>query len=147
MGIGSRTTRWPHPLAAPPPKPAPTRTVSSSSAPAASPAVGPPARRPFPPEQQERILATVMASITRKKHLNPGAATAPTPGTSSEPATTPTGSNDPATTAPAIPDPPRSAWSTSASSYSQHDQQNDQLRLSGIGTGVHDDKWQNPRRS
>jgi hypothetical protein len=25
----------------------------------------------FPPEHQERILATVMADITRKKHLNP----------------------------------------------------------------------------
>jgi hypothetical protein len=32
---------------------------------------GPPARRPFPPERQERILAAVMASITRKKNLNP----------------------------------------------------------------------------
>ena len=26
----------------------------------------------FPPEHQERILATVMAGITRTKHLNPG---------------------------------------------------------------------------
>jgi hypothetical protein len=34
-------------------------------------AAGPPPRRPFPPEQQERILAKVMAGITRKKHLNP----------------------------------------------------------------------------
>jgi hypothetical protein len=30
-----------------------------------------PTRRPSPPEQQERILATVMADITRTKHLNP----------------------------------------------------------------------------
>jgi hypothetical protein len=32
---------------------------------------GPPTRRPSPPEHQERILATVMADITRNKHLNP----------------------------------------------------------------------------
>jgi hypothetical protein len=32
---------------------------------------GPPAQRPFPPEHRERILATVMAGITSKKHLNP----------------------------------------------------------------------------
>src|ERR1022692_2723513 len=44
---------------------------SSSSGPSASSAAGPPARRPFPPEHQERILATVMADITRQKHLNP----------------------------------------------------------------------------
>ncbi|MDQ2873537.1 MAG: hypothetical protein M3Y33_01360 [Actinomycetota bacterium] len=28
-------------------------------------------RRPFPPEHQDRILATVMADITRNKNLNP----------------------------------------------------------------------------
>ena len=44
---------------------------SSSSGPSASSAAGPPTRRPFPPKQQERILAKVMADITRKKHLNP----------------------------------------------------------------------------
>ena len=48
-----------------------TRTGSNSSAPSASSAAGPPTRRPFPPEQQERILEAVMADITRKKHLNP----------------------------------------------------------------------------
>src|ERR1019366_6740531 len=81
-------------------------------------------------EHRERILARVIADITRKKHLNPGAATGPTPGWSSEAATTPTGSNDPATTAPVTPAQPRSAWSTTATSNSQHDQ----FRLSGIAT-------------
>ena len=28
-------------------------------------------RRPFPPDQRERILEAVMVGITRKKHLNP----------------------------------------------------------------------------
>jgi len=46
-------------------------TGSSSSAPSASPAAGPLTRRPFPPEHRERTLATVMADITREKHLNP----------------------------------------------------------------------------
>jgi len=47
------------------------RTGSGSSAPSGSSAAGPPTRRPFPPDHQERILAAVMASITRKKNLNP----------------------------------------------------------------------------
>ena len=47
-----------------------TRTGLNSSAPSASSAAGPPTRRPFPPEQPERIPARVMADITRKKHLN-----------------------------------------------------------------------------
>jgi len=34
-------------------------------------AAGPQARRPFPPEHRERILARIMADITREKHLNP----------------------------------------------------------------------------
>ena len=46
----------------------------------------------FPPEQQQRALAEIMADITRAKNLNPPrAATGPTPGSSSEHATTPTG--------------------------------------------------------
>ena len=55
----------------------------------------------FPPEQRERILAAVMADITRKKHLNPERRHRTTRGWSSEPATTPTASNAPVTTAPA----------------------------------------------
>ena len=39
---------------------------------AASSAAGPPGPAAFPPERQERILAMVMAGITRAKHLNPG---------------------------------------------------------------------------
>jgi hypothetical protein len=41
-----------------------------SSGPSASSTAGPPTRR-LPPEHQERILATVMADITRTKHNNP----------------------------------------------------------------------------
>ena len=44
----------------------------------------------FPPEHRERILAAVMADITRKNHLHPAAGTGPTRGSSNEPATTPT---------------------------------------------------------
>jgi hypothetical protein len=47
-------------------------TGSNSSEPSASSAAGPPTRRPFPPDHQQRTLAAVMAAITRKKNLNPG---------------------------------------------------------------------------
>jgi hypothetical protein len=69
---------------------------------AALSAAGPLTRRPSPHERQERILAAVMASITRKKNLNPKRRGRTYPPSSSEPATTPTGEN-PATTAPATP--------------------------------------------
>src|SRR5258707_9907483 len=68
---GSPTGPYPPRSAKPPPRPASTPTGSSSSAPSASSAAGPPTRRPFPPEHQERILAAVMAGITKKKNLNP----------------------------------------------------------------------------
>src|SRR5260370_29379603 len=55
-------------------------------------------------------------------------------GVKHDPATTPTASNAPATTAPATRARPRSAWSTFASSHSQPEKLNDQLRLSGIAT-------------
>jgi hypothetical protein len=48
----------------------------------------------FPPEQQKRSLAAVMADITRPRNLNPPGVTAPSPAWSNEPATTSTRSRN-----------------------------------------------------
>ena len=94
-----------------------TRTGSSSSAPSASSAAGPPTRL-FPPEQRQRGLDWIMADITRRRTSTRRAATGPTRGSSSAPGTTPTASRDPPTTASGTTARPQSGWSTSARSPS-----------------------------
>src|SRR6185312_15963982 len=89
--------------------------------------------RPFPPEQRARILARVLASLT-KRNLNPSGATAPTRARSSARGTTPTGSRPPPTWESATTAPPRSSWRTSRRSASQYDQ----LKLSGIVPWPHE---------
>ena len=82
----------------------------------------------FSPEHARAILAQVKADITKKKHLNPGAATAPTPASSSAAATTSTASRNPATPVPATTGRPRSSSPTRAAP-----KQHDQHKLNGIG--------------
>jgi hypothetical protein len=118
-------------------------TGSSSSAPCASSAAGPPTRRPFPLTSKNASSPKVMADITRTKRLNPRRRHRTYPRVvklarhNSYRVKRP---GDHGTRHPGPPRsswsitamaPPRSAWLTTATSHSQHDQ----LRLSGIGSG------------
>ena len=118
---GAHDVRRVHPEPHPPDAALPVRSWTNATTGPLRPGPG---RRPggLPPDQRERILETVMAGITRNKHLNPERRHRTYPRVIKRARNNSYRVKRPAGRAPATPDPPRSAWSTTASSHPQHDQ-------------------------